>query len=974
MAAITTRETAGTGATVAGVPLTNAQLDNNFISINTELVLKAEYPSLTGNSGKYLTTNGTTVSWEFVPLPNGQTSGSTTSGYLQYSGTTKTDGQFYGGTSTPSSTTRLNYDGYLHATRFVGDGSQLTGLPLPGGQTSGSSTAGYLQYSGTTKTDGQLYGGTTVPNNTTRLNYDGYLYATRFYGDGSQLTGISALPSQTGNSGKYLTTDGTTASWNIINSTINSTILSNINFTAPTAALAPVPGTVLLLNKNSVNGSQNNTFIDSSSNNFTVTRPAGANVTQGGFSPFLQTSWSNYFDGNGDFLTVPASANFAYGTGAFTVEAWVYPTAGGVDQIILSQSVSGTNYFLCYINASNQPAFSYSTSTLVSSSAALIPNSWNHIAWVREGTGTNQFKIYLNGINTATNTVSTDFTNTTYVPTIGRYTHSATLHYTGYINNLRVVKGTAVYTATFTPPQSNLTAITNTQLLTCQNNRFTDSSANNLTVTRNGDVATIAFSPVNLSTVYDPALHGGGGYFDGTGDYLTVADNAVLDMGSSNFTIECWWYPTVFMPAAISGLFGKRATSSTFAGVLVDFAASSMAPRLNVTLNGTSWGIQITSTVFCIVGQWNHIAVVRNGDSWNLYVNGVSGVSTTFSGTIPDNASAFSIGATAADGTLPIPASYISSFRVVKGTAVYTAPFTPPTTALTAITNTSLLLNFANAGIYDLEGCFNVETAGNVQVSTTQAKYGTTSMYFDGAGDYLAIPTNPLLALGTGDFTIEFWLYLNSTATSQLIYEPRTAANQVTPVIYVAAGGTIRYYVSAADRLVGPALTAGSWNHIAVCRTGSNTKMFVNGTSIGSTYVDTNNYVSVNTRIGIDLSGTSPLNGYIDDFRIVRGSAVYGAIRPNSSTTDQLSLVSIAESINIYNTVSTPLNGQKLVFRIKDNGVARALNWSTAGMNGYRVIGTTLPTTTVANKTTYVGCVYNSTDFFWDVTAVTTEV
>ena len=63
-------------------------------------------------------------------------------------------------------------------------------LSLPSGQTAGSTTSGYLQYAGTTKTAGQLDGGTTAPTNTTRLNYDGYLYATRFYGDGSQLTGI----------------------------------------------------------------------------------------------------------------------------------------------------------------------------------------------------------------------------------------------------------------------------------------------------------------------------------------------------------------------------------------------------------------------------------------------------------------------------------------------------------------------------------------------------------------------------------------------------------------------------------------------------------------------------------------------------------------------------------------------------------------------------------------------------------------
>jgi hypothetical protein len=131
------------------------------------------------------------------------TAGTAAQSVVAYNSTTKTAGQFDGGTTAPTNTTRLNYDGYLYATRFYGDGSQLTGISLPSGQTAGSATSGYLQYSGTTTTTGQINGGTTVPTGTTRLNYEGYLYATRFYGDGSQLTGVSG-------SGAAITDDTTT--------------------------------------------------------------------------------------------------------------------------------------------------------------------------------------------------------------------------------------------------------------------------------------------------------------------------------------------------------------------------------------------------------------------------------------------------------------------------------------------------------------------------------------------------------------------------------------------------------------------------------------------------------------------------------------------------------------------------------------------------------------------------------------------
>lgn len=89
----------------------------------------------------------------------------------------------------------------------------------------------------------------------------------------------------------------------------------------------------------------------------------------------------------------------------------------------------------------------------------------------------------------------------------------------------------------------------------------------------------------------------------------------------------------------------------------------------------------------------------------------------------------------------------------------------------------------------------------------------------------------------------------------------------------------------------------------------------------------------------------------------------------NSDLQDLGVITAQAAALTIAAPTGTPIQGQKLILRIKDNGTARGITWNAI----FRVIGTTLPTTTTINKTTYVGCIYNSTDTKWDVVVVNTE-
>lgn len=90
---------------------------------------------------------------------------------------------------------------------------------------------------------------------------------------------------------------------------------------------------------------------------------------------------------------------------------------------------------------------------------------------------------------------------------------------------------------------------------------------------------------------------------------------------------------------------------------------------------------------------------------------------------------------------------------------------------------------------------------------------------------------------------------------------------------------------------------------------------------------------------------------------------------PNSDSYDMFVLTALAGNATFGSPSGSPAQGQKLLIRIKDDGTARTLSWNTV----YRAVGVSLPTTTKAGKTLYVGFVYNSTDSKWDCVAKSEE-
>lgn len=195
--------------------------------------------------------------------------------------------------------------------------------------------------------------------------------------------------------------------------------------------------------------------------------------------------------------------------------------------------------------------------------------------------------------------------------------------------------------------------------------------------------------------------------------------------------------------------------------------------------------------------------------------------------------------------------------------------------------NVVLAMHMDDAGLTDLKG-HAVTLAGNTARSSTQSKFGGYSAYFDGAGDFLyPVNSGPDFAFGTGDFTVEMWVYLPSLGVSRSLYDGRpTSTNGLYVWTYVSATNTIGFAVSSVARITGTtALAAMTWYHVALCRSGTSTKLFLNGVQEGATYSDGNNYLGAANRpfIGIDAynSSASAMLGYIDDLRVTKGVARY---------------------------------------------------------------------------------------------------
>lgn len=360
---------------------------------------------------------------------------------------------------------------------------------------------------------------------------------------------------------------------------------------------------------------------------------------------------------------------------------------------------------------------------------------------------------------------------------------------------------------------------------------FTDSSIQQNTITGfgNAKISTAQFKFGSSSA-----------YFDGSGDYLRLPYTSNLSL-QGDFTVEAWFNVTTFTGGPI---LAKDTYGSNFDFSLQVANSTTLACYTNATYSNLTVTVPAMST-----GTWYHVAFVRYNGTNTFYLNGTSYGSNSMNIT-NSSQSYLTIGCFGWNNPNVFFNGYIQDLRITKS-ARYTSNFTPPSSSFTTSSlidqiydpyylNTSLLLHFdgtSGSQVFTDSSVVpkSITAYGNAQISSIQSKFGGTSGYFDGTGDYLALPS---ALISSEDYTIECWIYPNSYSSDaswgRYIYSqyefgvdfnnrmifgfPENGSKK----LYTFRNGDGAIY-STSD------IPLNTWTHVAVVRSGSNKHLFVNG-------------------------------------------------------------------------------------------------------------------------------------------------
>lgn len=371
---------------------------------------------------------------------------------------------------------------------------------------------------------------------------------------------------------------------------------------------------------------------------------------------------------------------------------------------------------------------------------------------------------------------------------------------------------------------------------------------------------------------------------DFTGDFTIEIDVYIVDWTSQVELLAKWDFPDFQWNLAIA------AGASS-----IEFEVSTTGSNLVTIFTGAAFPTEIIT-----LNEWNTIAICRSGNNWHAFCNGEESSSSPVTDSSVINipaAQTLVIGQEGDNDGAGTIEAYVDNIRITEGAARYITDYIPTTEAYDGTSGTSNVdPDFANVVfLCHWDGANGAQTSldisanphtitwtGGGLLETANAVFGTAALGFPARANYVSIATTSDFAFATNDFTIETIFNPDElNASSQLIYDQRTAATQVVPAIYtIGAGGDLRYFVNGADRISATGvLTAGVTYRVAISRVSGTTRMFLDGTQVGSSYADANSYVdnaiAYLGTAGDAVGGGFGLIGFMDETRVTNGVGRY---------------------------------------------------------------------------------------------------
>ena len=523
------------------------------------------------------------------------------------------------------------------------------------------------------------------------------------------------------------------------------------------------PASVNLMIHGDVGSGQ--TFSDSSPSKHTIT--AGGDVTHSNTQSKF-SGGSIYFDSDGDYLSIPDSADWDFGNGDFTIDFWLgSPTDTGLWAEVIGQGwTSGSDSWVIGIDwqNNNKMRLAYttngSTDIYGAYTSVISTSGWTHYAFVRSGTTLTN---YVNGVADGTHTIGTSTIYSSNKPLyIGqRQTSVGSFDYVGYMDEVRITKGTALWTAAFTPPtRRNLSAPVADRSGNHNGINLINGTDSGGATYRAGEV----IEPV-ATAVLD---------FDGTDDYAIAGDSDDWNFGTEPFAIEQWLYFTDFSPSGDNwtSALQQYASEGDRNGWMV-FYSNVLEWRLECTAASPAFypGNIVTG---CSLNTWYLFTISREGSIFKQYINGVLRQTDTSNPTFDNIAGPMYIGNYSASDPHEFQGK-MGALRIYKGGALsdeqvkenfnqQSSRFNVLNWANNAIVQNGLdlWLDAGDRGSYPGTGSTWYDLTSNnyngtIANAVYNGGYGNGSFTFDGSGD--TVDVGPISTAGDhSNCTISVWM------------------------------------------------------------------------------------------------------------------------------------------------------------------------------------------------------------------------